>query len=166
MCVRLFGCHAFVSCYTTNISHFANVFHIDVLSLKYHVLEPAFCPSSSFSLSLALPLSSSMWVVVPFVSPQQSQRQFFLFTSHSLHSSVCMNAALRFSLSGFFPLHSTNHFRHFLWVALRLNTAFLLLLLLPYLILSILFPSAMPWKMNGPFLFPADFSIPFLFIYV
>lgn len=99
MCVRLFGCHAFVLQHYQYIS-LCKCVHIDVLSLKYHVPEPAFYP---FYHSLSLSFSLSL-LITPFVSPQQSRRQFFLFASHSLHCFSMCRCVCCFALclSGFF----------------------------------------------------------------
>lgn len=79
----------------------------------------------------------------------------FLFVYFLSIASPMPFLLLHLSSCCFCSILLTNHFRHFLWVALRLNTFFVV-----YLILSFFSLRWLPWKMNDIFSFPAD-SIPF-----
>lgn len=119
--VKWFSRHAFaLLCYCQYISLCKRV-HIEM-----------YCLWNTMSLSrLSIPLlRMSVYFIYPLYRHNNLRDNFF-FIWFSFIAFLCVYATLLFPYPVFFfcslfyfALHSTNHFRHFLWVALRLNTFF------------------------------------------
>lgn len=88
--------------YTTNISHFVSAFPLMYCLSKYHVPEPRRAEPA-----FHLPIS-------PFPLYRHNNLRDIFFICFSFPLCVSVYVPLCFFSIRLFPLHPTNHFRHFL----------------------------------------------------